>query len=153
MKTNYNIAEIPFPKTVGEIGSGKLHQLLKEKLKGYVWFISTTPKIYLVDRKYQLVTKEDMVKFLEDDKTDLEQYIADYHDCDDFAWALLGAVNVGSWSGIAFGFAFSRNHAFNVFTDGKDVYIIEPQRDYIWKVSEIPQKYKKFFLPVVLVMM
>ena len=144
---------IPTPKLTGEISNADLHQVLKEKLKGVWWFFSKKPVIYLVDRKYQLTSKSEVERFLKNDKTNLEKYVADFHDCDDFSWTLLGAINAGAWAGIAFGFAFSKTHAFNIFCDGKEVYIIEPQNDMIWKPKDIPKKYKKYFLPVQLVMM
>lgn len=142
--------KIPVPKISGKISSEKLHRLLKRKL----------PKamIYLVDREYQLTTKAEMERFLKEDKTDLIKYIDEYCDCDDRAWTLLGNINSGAWAGIAFGFAFSQVHAFNIFCTSKDIYLIEPQTDEILsirqakKIKSGPKKESSPYYPIVLVM-
>ena len=136
---------IPVPSISGEIEYKKLHKLLKKELK--------SPMMYLVDQKYQLITKDEMQRFLGYDKTDLIKYVPEYHDCDDFSFRLMGQFSVPEWSGIAFGIAFSKVHAFNVFSDGREVFIIEPQSDDVWTIKEVPAKYKKYFLPVKVLIM
>jgi len=129
----------------GIIEYEKLYKLLKKKLR--------RARIYLVDRKYQIISKKEMMRFLEEDKTDLIKYIPEFRDCDDISWALLGNINSNRWSGIAFGFAFSKVHAFNIFCDSKKVYIIEPQTDKIMEINKIPSKHKKAYWPILIVMM
>jgi len=139
------------PIITSEIDYYELNKLLKKKLPQAMW---TKATIYLVDRTYQLISKAEMERFLKQDLTDLQEYVAEFHDCDDFSWALLGSISAKEWSGIAFGFAFSNTHAFNIFvSDEKEVYIVEPQRDLIWKVNEIPKQYKKYFVPIRICMM
>lgn len=136
-------------KILGKIEAKKLHSLLKKKFSK--WF--NKPAIYLVDRKYLLTSKEEIVRFLEYDKTDEEDY-NDLFDCDNFAFRLLGQIMIQGWKGICLGAAFSKVHAFNLFVDNqKDIYVIEPQGDHIWKIDEVPKKYKKYFLPVTFVVM
>lgn len=141
---------ILLPVISGEITAAKLHGILKKKLTG----LFKKAQILLVDRKYQLVTKEELQKFLKLDITDKGEYIKEFHDCDDFSWTLLGSINSGPWAGIAFGFAFSKVHAFNIFIGADlEIYVIEPQSDHIWPIDEIPKKYRKYFLPIMITMM
>jgi hypothetical protein len=141
---------IPVPKISGEIESKELHKLLKDKLSG----VFNKLVIYLVDRKYQLIKKAEMIDFLNYDKTDLIKYVPEYHDCDDFSFRLMGQFSIPEWSGIAFGIAFSKVHAFNIFiSDKKEIFIIEPQKDLVWRIDEVPKKYKKFFLPIRFILM
>lgn len=142
--------KIPVPKISGEIETKELHRILQKKLSG----IFNKPVMYLVDRKYQLISRVEMIRFLNYDKTELIKYVPEYHDCDDFSFRLMGQFSVPEWSGIAFGIAFSKGHAFNIFIGSdKKIWIIEPQKDLVWGIDEIPKKYRKFFLPIKFVLM
>lgn len=69
---------------------------------------------------------------------DKSEYIPEGHDCDDFAFALLGLFSQEALSGYAFGWARSSNHAFNFFIDkNKEIWIVEPQNSGIMKYSDI----------------
>ncbi len=147
---DYKISEIPIPVISGEIEHNILHKLLKKELSS----LFHKPVIYLVDRKYQLIEKSEMERFLANDKTNLIKYVPEWHDCDDFSFRLMGQVSVPNWSGIAFGIAFSKVHAFNLFVDAQQkVFLIEPQSDKIWAIDKVPKKYKKYFLPVMFILM
>lgn len=143
--------KIPIPKISGEISHKELHKLLKKKLPHS--FLKDVV-IYLVDKKYQLTTREEIERFLAFDKTDLVKYFPEYHDCDDFSFRLMGQISIPEWSGLAFGICFSGIHAYNIFCDGKNIFCIEPQSDKVWQIpDEIPKKYKKYYLPIRFVMM
>lgn len=139
--------KIPVPKITKEINHKELRKILKRKLR--------RAHIFIVDTKKHLIDKSEMERFLREDKTDLIKYCPEIYDCDNFAWRLLGNINVEGWSGIAFGFAFSKVHAFNIFVGAdKEVYIIEPQADKISTTKEVKKlKNKKVYLPVQIVMM
>lgn len=142
---------IPIPKIIGEISTEKLYRFLKKKCR--------KAHIYLVDRIYQLIEMPEIERFLKEDKTNLIKYIPEYRDCDDFSFRLMGQFSIPEWSGLAFGIAFSRVHAFNLFFDGKDVYIIEPQSDKILTLDEAkkikagPKKEISPYWPVLFILM
>lgn len=142
--------KIPTVKISSEITHEELYKLLKALPSPFLKNIA----IYLVDRKYQLVEKREMERFLALDKTDLFDYVPEYFDCDDSSFRLMGQVSVPEWAGIAFGIAFSNVHAFNLFIGADKIcYLIEPQSDEIWEISEIPKKHKKFYLPIRFILM
>ncbi len=106
-------------------------------------------RIYMSDvRQYGLIADEEMARFLREDKTNLERYIVEKYDCDDFTWRLLGALSEGPWASIAAGFAWSNTHAFNVYINDKEqLMVIEPQTDKIMPyASDMPGQYIPIFL-------
>jgi len=98
----------------------------------------------LWDYKYKLAPFSEYVRFIEWDLTDLVEYIKDYHDCDDFALALAGALNsVPKWSSLTFGLLILNEppHLMCIFVDDEyKVWIVEPQSDKYYKVSELRDK-------------
>lgn len=103
--------------------------------------------IYLVDWDYHLIDKEEMERFLIEDKTNLAKFFDEYHNCDDFAFRLMGQVSIPGYSDIAFGIIFAQTpsggHAINCFVSNKgEVLLIEPQNDKIFKK---PSDWKVFF--------
>jgi len=97
--------------------------------------------IYLSDRDYQVTSKEEIENFLALDDTDKRKYLSEYHDCDDFSYRLHGQFSVPGWSGLAFGILWAGvpggGHAINCFVDNdKEVWIIEPQNDKIFKLPD-----------------
>jgi len=94
--------------------------------------------IHLVDRKYELCPKSEIERFLKADSIDLNFYVSEYHDCDDFSFELMGAMNKPGWSGLAFGIMSTHvpdgSHAVNCFVDSNfEAWIVEPQNDKIFK--------------------
>lgn len=89
-------------------------------------------KFFISDKRYYLPSVEDVQTFLALDDTDKEKYVTQFFDCDDFSFRLMGQIHVKPWASLAFGIAWSRVHAFNVFI-GKDeqFYVVEPQNDKI----------------------
>lgn len=93
---------------------------------------------YMMDRKYKCVDIRTLRKWLQVEKTDEIGYIANDHDCDDFAVSLHGHLN--DWdSTLATAIASVRIketgelHAMNLVIglDGR-VYLIEPQNDNLF---------------------
>lgn len=109
--------------------------------------------LFLVDQKYRIPTLESFKKFLQEDKTDLYKYIAEFYDCDDFSFRLMGQFSVPGWSDITFGIATSFIHAYNCLIaededeDEMKVYLIEPQNDKIQLAKEMMEKeYETIFV-------
>ncbi|HEC89365.1 MAG TPA: hypothetical protein ENI44_02150 [Thermoplasmatales archaeon] len=91
--------------------------------------------VKLVDtRVYK--TYEDLMKDLEEDKTDQKEYINDTHDCDDFARELEDALEARGYR-VTIKLVYWRDekgefvgHAINdVYLDGGRIVTIEPQND------------------------
>ena len=101
--------------------------------------------IFLSDEKYQVTDKASIAQFLALDDTDKEKYTPVWFDCDNFSFRLMGQFHRGKWACLAFGIGWSETHAFNVFFDDKECYIVEPQTDNIIKASEAPSQYKLYF--------
>lgn len=69
------------------------------------------------------------------------------HDCDNFAFQLLGYWSQGNLS-FAFGYARSQLHAFNFFVDYKlDVYIVEPMTNEFTLYSQIKELNRECYCP------
>jgi len=123
-----------------KIGSDELEKILRDAF-------GKEASIYLVDYDYHLVDIDEMEKFLAEDKTDLAEYVPEYHDCDDFSFRLMGQVSIPGWSDLAFGIVFALipggGHAINCFvTNYNRVYMMEPQNDEIF---ELPSDWQVFF--------
>jgi len=103
---------------------------------------------FLVDKVYYTISKNEMEIFLAKDATDKSKYIAEEHDCDDYAAELWGKLNTPAWSKYAIAWACSKVHAYNVFISPEPkVYIIEPQNDAIFLADEnVPTEYKTEFI-------
>jgi len=94
--------------------------------------IPTLTRVLLSDEKYQLPTKDCIIKFLSLDDTDKRKYVPIWYDCDDFSFRLMGQFHRGNWACLAIGIAWSSTHAYNIFIDSLGtVYVIEPQTDVI----------------------
>lgn len=93
--------------------------------------------IYLSDKTYKLCSPADIKYFLKQDRTDRMKYVAEWWDCDDASYRLLGQFSIPGWSALAFGIAWSEKHALNcmIATDRK-LYYIEPQSDTIQEKLE-----------------
>lgn len=97
--------------------------------------------IYLSDIDYNTVTKQELQRFLKNDKTNYNKYVADVFDCDDFSYRLLGEITIGAWCDIPFGILWvdtpNGGHAVNVFVDkSRSVWIVEPANDNIFKLPD-----------------
>jgi len=72
-------------------------------------------KIYISDSLYYLCPKQTIEEFLATDPTDQERYTQEIFDCDDFSYRLMGQFHVKPYAALAFGIAWSKTHAYNIF--------------------------------------
>ena len=122
----------PTPKTSGTISYDSLKELFEGKTK----------HLFLSDAEYKLVSYDSMKEFLDWDRTDREKWTMTWRDCDDFSYRLMGQASTPEWASIAFGIAWSKTHAFNVFvSEDRIPFIIEPQTDKIIKLEEAQGAY------------
>ena len=132
------------------IRMGELHQLLKAQL--LTEDAAHPTNIYLLDHPYKLFPKEDIRRFLDWSKVDGLKHVEHFFDCEDSSRRLLGEISMPGWAQGAFGKAFTAYHVFNVFVDAdKELYIIEPQTDQMWKLEEIKHNLLYFPMWVVII--
>jgi len=100
--------------------------------------------IFMSDKTKQLCDIEDIEAFLEQDRTNHIEFIAEKFDCDDFTFRLMGQFSTPEWASIAKGIVWSDKHALMAFIDTNlDFWYLEPQNDKIqsklenWQGSEI----------------
>jgi len=94
-------------------------------------------KIYLADQYYWVCPREDIEEFLASDPTDREEYVVEAHDCDDYSFRLMGQFHSKPYSALAFGIAWSKVHAYNIFISKEgEVLLVEPQADQILTPSK-----------------
>lgn len=133
-------SKIKPPKTSGHMSMKTLKNLLAPHAEN----------IFLSDTSYKLVIKQSMQDFLAQDKTNLYKWITTYFDCDEYSYRLMGQSSTPEWGGIAFGIAWSKSHAFNIFVDSKkQAYLIEPQTDRIMKIEHAQGAYDNLDLVII----
>lgn len=92
----------------------------------------------VADASYQEVDESVIKEILEKDKTDLEKYVAEDFDCDDFAFRLMGVFHQDLRTAampIFITWVMTPRGGHAVLSYYKDnVSIIEPQTDYIFNV-------------------
>lgn len=125
----------PEPPTIrGVISRAVIESLYKEIFPGAV------SKLFIADKEYEITAISELRRFVKWDNTNIFPYVAEYHDCDDFAIALAGDfAKYPEWAGfpVAFiwgdlygGHAFCTAVAWPSFEDRTPtVYFIEPQDD------------------------
>lgn len=128
------------PKIKGKILWMEVMDLL-EKL-----FPNDMDKVHISDKEFEITAISEMRRFIDWDNTNRYPYIAEVHDCDDFALALAGSfAKYPEWSGFPQSFIWAKlglgYHAFSIciawpsFEDRTPtVYFIEPQND--WEMAE-----------------
>jgi len=127
-----------------EITSSRAYSLLKN-----LETADEDVKIYLVDRKYVVPeTLGEVEKLLEWSKVDERSYVLPAHDCDDFAFELLGHLSLWQ-SELTCGLMFGDKHAFNFVIHGEEgkekVKLIEPQTDELLDPERAGDHYKPIF--------
>jgi len=132
--------KIPPPKHLEDIGYSEILGILKAEFP--------KAKIHLADRDYKTTTKAELMRFLKYDLTDLRKYLSEYYDCDDFSYALMGAISNPDWGALPFAILWTTTpkggHAINCFIDNdREVWIIEPQND---RVFECPNGWEPYLL-------
>jgi len=117
---------LPFaPSSTEKIDRTELEKILRP--------VFSAGSIYLSDiDNYYLCNYDDIALFLAQDQTNKAEYVAQKHDCDDFAYRLMGQFSIPGWSALAFGLFWTTSHAMNCFVnEDREVLFIEPQSDEI----------------------
>jgi len=125
----------------GAISGSEIQKAYKETFNVPWWQMWFSNPFKLADQSY-LEADEDLIKtILGQDKTDLEQYVAEAFDCDDFAYRLMGVFHQNlrtaampifiTWVLIPQG-----GHAVLSYYSKGRVKIIEPQTDEVFGVPK-----------------
>ena len=124
--------KIPIQES-GTVTYQRLMYTFKDKMK--------IKDVFISDKNYKTLNIESAQVFLKNTLVDLNKYVAETYDCDNFSFSLMGSAS-NIIPGFAFGIAWVNTpegkHAMNVFVDEKfEVYYIEPQNDTITQSTEI----------------
>jgi len=97
--------------------------------------------IYISDSKYKTITIDELIRFLKDDDTNEYRYVAEYMDCDNYSFHLMGSIHNVEWGALPFGIIWTTvpngAHAANCFVDDDmEVWIVEPQKDTYFHLPE-----------------
>ena len=112
------------PKLRGQISSRQIREILQEKFPGAAIFVS--------DKHKFLCDISDINVFLEQDKTNHYTYEAEYLDCDDFTFMLMGQFSKPGWAKLAKFIVWNYHHALMGFIDTNlDFWWVEPQNDSV----------------------
>ena len=103
---------------------------------------------FFADAYYKEVDENAIAAVLAQDKTDAEQYVQEYLDCDDFAFSLMGAFHKNEATSampifITWVLTSEGGHAVLSYYKAGKVNIIEPQNDEIYPV---PKSWKLLLL-------
>ena len=141
-------AVIPAPNYLDDIDYAEIYSLLQSEFP--------SASLHLADRDFKTTSKTEMMRFLSKDLTDVREYVTEYYDCDDFSYALMGAISNPEWGALPFAIVWTDiyktdakkeligRHAVNCFIDKKrQVWIIEPQNDTI---MECPKNWTPYFV-------
>lgn len=120
------------PQYLEDIGFTEIYTILK----------AAYPEcpIYIGDREYKTTSVIELKRFLRDDLTDIEKYVDEYFDCEDFSFRLMGNLSNPAWGSLPFGIMWTQRendgaHAVNLFIDNnREVWIVEPQNDNMFKM-------------------
>ena len=128
-----NSLSYPVFNVIGKYDINEVLTLLKSEFPN--------ASILLSDLEYEKISKEDLIKFLRSDDTDLYQYKPEIFDCDDFSYRLMGQLSIPGYSGIPFGIVWTKTprggHALNCFIDENcNVWLVEPQSDKVFKLPK-----------------
>ena len=113
----------------------------------FAWWYPKKP-FYLADEFYKETDQTFIQDILAKDKTNLETYVTEFFDCDDYAFRLMGIFHQNgevaampifiTWVLTSFG-----GHAVLSYYKSGEIYIIEPQNDNIYSV---PKNWKLLLL-------
>ena len=106
----------------------------------------TVFSLYVADEDYYCPSVGDAEDVIADAKVDQDEYMAEAHDCDDFARLLVAAFIKDAYReglrrpAYCFGLIFTHGHAFNWFVDDtKTIQLVEPQTGSVfglWNLDE-----------------
>lgn len=117
------------------------HAILANAIASDFGPVCSGGKIFLSDSKYFLYHDQDIIKVLSEDLTDLQMWIAQYFDCDDFAQVVAGQLN-RQLKGIPFGVLWFKGpgiyHAVNCFysLNQMKMKVVEPQTNAIYDFNK-----------------
>lgn len=100
----------------------------------------------IVDDQYQIVALQEIQRLLQEDKTEQMPRDGEFLDTDDFVFRLLGQFSTPGWSGIPFGFVYTKEapYFYNIFITRESgrlvVYRVDPKRDQIEKMVNPDQE-------------
>jgi hypothetical protein len=103
--------------------------------------------LLISDSRYRLMTRDQLISLLKQDKTDQHSWIEEDWDCDNFAEVLDGNIDEMTYpEGYAFGqlwfYTNTFGHAINfAILDTRELVLIEPQNDEIFTWQDIKNKY------------
>ena len=129
--------EVASLEPAGSIGINQMSSIILDKLDEMG---DDKVELYLADNICKVYKKEDVVKFLGLSEIDKIPYVAETHDCDDFAAELYGEGIPLVWTNA---------HALNWFIeyDKNILWFVEPQTDTIARNLENWQGWEvRFFL-------
>ena len=107
--------------------------------------------IHLSDKTYGLTSVAQAKKFSINTKVEVNKWIREQHDCDEFSFSLMGYWNVGLKQ-FAFGIAWSSKHAFNIMIDNDhQIWIVEPQTNKFTRIEEMKDVEKYYPLKIILI--
>ena len=100
-------------------------------------------RVYCLDGEYKVVPEAEMMAVVRATRTSVEQYVAEYHDCDQFARELWARIpNQSGLNSAALVIDFSGQHAYNAIVVDADgslaVKFVEPQADAEFKLHSQP---------------
>lgn len=103
---------------------------------------------FFADKKYREVDENVIAAVLAQDKTDAEEYVEEWFDCDDFAFSLMGMFHKNEATAampifITWVLMPGGGHAVLSYYKAGKVCIIEPQNDEIYPV---PKNWKLLLL-------
>ena len=116
------------------------HKILDayRKVFHYPWWLFGRA-FYLADQYYQETDEELILNILAQDRTDLEEYVAEDFDCDDYAFRLMGVFHQNRETAampifITWVLTPQGGHAVLSYYVNGTVRIIEPQTDNVFGV-------------------
>jgi len=109
------------------------------------------------DAKYRIPHIDELRQILRSDWLDKKQYVAEYFDCDDYAFALKSHfAEQHQINGIGVVIDPISRHAYNIALVHEDTtvircYIIEPQTDEVFPINKRPLRRYFLWLSMILV--
>jgi hypothetical protein len=104
----------------------------------------TVFSLYVCDSRYYCPPEADVIAVVAREKVHQGTYIAEVHDCDDFARLLVAAFIADAYRegkrrpAYAFGLVFTLGHALNWFlSDRLEIKLVEPQTGHIMLLSTL----------------
>lgn len=127
----------------GDIPAAEIQQAYLKAFKVSWWqrLFFGQGDIKLADQTYKQVGLTKLKEILEKDKTDKQEWVSEFYDCDDHAFSLMGAFHHDrdtaampifiTWVSTPQG-----GHAVLSFYHNGEISIIEPQNDEIFPIPE-----------------